>query len=188
MSRSFRKWWQRSLKMQRTRTTLWFDLLTILYLKSKSFKTHLRPWSRELYNVELQFVNTLFQSKYEFNVCLDHAYGKFLNKRSKSIDPDLVISVENVGSEPIYCSCSPAEYDEINSWLIENNRFDKKVKIFIKVDLGQRKNLVRSSSRWKSIRDWNVSNSILILKKTGATKPRIWIQISSKKPWDILLR
>lgn len=61
-------------------------------------------------------------SKYEFNVCLDHAYGKFLNKRSKSIDPDLVISVENVGSEPIYCSCSPAEYDEINSWLIENNR------------------------------------------------------------------
>ena len=76
--------------------------------------------------MELQFVNTLFQSKYEFNVCLDHAYGKFLNKRSKSIDPDLVISVENVGSEPIYCSCSPAEYDEINSWLIENNRFDTK--------------------------------------------------------------
>ena len=97
--------------------------------------------------MELQFVHTLFQSKYEFNVCLDHAYGKFLNKRSKSIDPDLVISVENVGSEPIYCSCSPAEYDEINSWLIENNRFDKKIEIFIKVDLGQRKNLVRCSSR-----------------------------------------
>ena len=78
------------------------------------------------YQVIFIFFNFLFQSKYEFNVCLDHAHGKFLNERSKSIDPDLVISVENAGSEPIYCSCSPAEYDEINSWLIENNRFDTK--------------------------------------------------------------
>ena len=34
-----------------------------------------------------------------------------------------MISVENVGSEPIYCSCSPFEYDEINTWLAENNRY-----------------------------------------------------------------